>query len=201
MRRSRLAVLPLASCRRVSFSFSPPSVRVTSSMTFYWQPSAEPTATGLLSGLRVKTPTTSLGLGRSAALTGAVAQLLSVGALQRAMSLSRKILGTIAVVGILVWGFIMCVAALMASRFTASEVFYGFFPVVVFIFYAVIAIRPCRAVTALVVGAMLHVPLLFVMAAWYRDAHESLVFAAALVFGAVVWAIYVIQLRRHENAA
>ena len=117
------------------------------------------------------------------------------------MSLSRKILGTIAVVGILVWGFIMCVAALMASRFTASEVFYGFFPVVVFIFYAVIAIRPCRAVTALVVGAMLHVPLLFVMAAWYRDAHESLVFAAALVFGAVVWAIYVIQLRRHENAA
>jgi hypothetical protein len=89
----------------------------------------------------------------------------------------------------------------MASRFTASEVFFGFFPVVVFIFYAVIAIRPCRAFTALVVGAVLHIPLLFVVSDFFRDAHESPVFAAALVFGAVVWAIYVIQLRRYENAA
>ena len=58
------------------------------------------------------------------------------------MASLRKILGTIGVVGTLVWGFIMYIAAIMASRLSPSELFFGLFPVVVFIFYAVIAIRP-----------------------------------------------------------
>ncbi len=89
---------------------------------------------------------------------------------------------------------------MLASRVTGSDLFFGFLPVLVFIFYAVIAFRPCRALTALVVGAVLHVPLLFVVARLVRGGHESPVYAAALVFGAVVWGIYVRQLSHDDNA-
>jgi hypothetical protein len=95
----------------------------------------------------------------------------------------------------------MCLAAAMAWHASLFDLFCGFLPVLVFVFYAVIAIWPCRALTALVVGVVLHIPLLFVIARLFRGRHEDRVYAAVFVFAAVVWAAYVIQLRRHENAA
>jgi hypothetical protein len=103
--------------------------------------------------------------------------------------------------GIFGWGFLMYVVTMMASHLNVSDLFFVFFPIVVFIFYGVIAIRPCRSFTALLVGALLHLPLLFVIVAWFRNAQESPLVAASLVPGAVVWGVYVRQLARRDDAA
>jgi hypothetical protein len=113
----------------------------------------------------------------------------------------RRILGAIGAVGTVGWGVLFTLASMMASSMTGADLFLGLSPFAVFIFYVVIAIRPCQARTAFLIGTVLHVPLVFVIIHLLRVGHEAPIFAAALGVGTSVWLIYVRQLARHKNTA
>jgi hypothetical protein len=117
------------------------------------------------------------------------------------MSSTRNLLCVIGVVGTLGWGILAWAGTAMTPHVRLQNLFWGFLPVLVFVFYTVIAIRPCRAFTALVVGLALHAPLLIVIARLIRGSHGDPFYGVLLLLGLPVWAAHVIQLRRHDDGA
>jgi hypothetical protein len=89
----------------------------------------------------------------------------------------------------------------VSSHVSSEEWLFALAPVAVFVFYLVITIRTCRALTALVVGIVVHIPLVFVLIRLFRLGHAGPVYALALLLGPVIWLVYVRELSRHDNAA
>lgn len=115
----------------------------------------------------------------------------------------RPMLGAIGLLGLFGWGYLSWFIHKMfalGDSFSNGELFFLFVPISVFIFYLVIAIRPCRAAVALVVGIVLHLPLSFIVIPLLISGHEGPIFALALLPGFVVWIAYVYQLSLHHKA-
>ena len=111
---------------------------------------------------------------------------------------ARTLLAAFGVLAALFWLVPMSIAVIVLKRPSLTDLFAALFPFFVFAFYILIALRPCRAVTALVSGLILHLPLSYIILRFFQGKHA--VFGATLLLGVVLWGVYVVQLRRHENA-
>ena len=125
---------------------------------------------------------------------GRVAELGSLGVMIR----TRIILATFGLILSFIWVLTLTVALVVIKHWSLTDLFACLFLFIVFAFYALITLRPCRAVTAFVLGLVLHVPLSYFIVRSFKIGYP--VVGVVLLFGVIVWAIYVIQLRRHENA-
>ena len=121
------------------------------------------------------------------------------------MTFTRFMLGGI---GILGWGLFLGVWYILmmlgngsfSSGFTSAEWRMAIAPMAAFIFYFVIAIRPCHAITALSIGIVVHIPLVFMVIPFYvLHGPMGPVYALALLPGFVVWIAYVYQLSSHDK--
>lgn len=125
------------------------------------------------------------------------------------MTSTRIMLGAIGLFGPIGWcifcWFMYCMnrwgCGSVSSRVSGEELFIALSPMGSFIFYLVIASRPCHAMTALVVGVVVHIPLVFVVIAFLLAGGAAPFFSLAFLPGLMLWLIYVRQLSRHQNAA
>lgn len=121
------------------------------------------------------------------------------------MTFIRFMLGGIGILGLVlffgVWYILMRLGnGSFSSGFTSTEWRMAIAPMAAFIFYLVIAIRPCRAITALGVGIVVHIPIVFMVVPFYvLHGPMGPVYALALLPGFVVWIAYVYQLSRHDK--
>jgi hypothetical protein len=124
------------------------------------------------------------------------------------MTLTRFMLGIIGVFGFLGWClfswfwyvFMGWGDGFVSSEFSIDEWVMAIAPLVAFLFYLAIMIRPCRVITALSVGIVVHIPLVFVVVPFLvRGGPTGPVYALALLPGFLVWIAYVYQLSHHDE--
>src|SRR5436190_18875265 len=124
------------------------------------------------------------------------------------MMSTRQMMGAIGLLGIAGWSFICWLAfqfrgwgdGSVSSHMSSEALLFAFAPIAVFVFYFVIAVWPCRAVIAFIVGLILHVPLVFIAIRLLKIGHEAPIYVVALSVGPVVWLLYLRALARHDNS-
>jgi hypothetical protein len=112
--------------------------------------------------------------------------------------LPRQLLGFIGFFGGIYWSISATLAFMLAWHTEKKDVFFVFGTLATFVFYFVIAIRPCRGLTALWLGIVLHIPYIGAMVCLIQHGESIMRCAIVFGFGILIWAIYTFQLMRRK---
>ena len=124
------------------------------------------------------------------------------------MTSTRIMLGAIGLLGFLAWGLYFWLIYKMkglsggpSSLVSGEEWFVLLVTMMVYVFYLIITIHAFRAITALVVGVVVHILFIFfvIIPLLQADGAGPFFFITFLP-GLVLWLTYVRQLSRHQNA-
>jgi hypothetical protein len=124
-------------------------------------------------------------------------------------TLLRLILGIIGLLGLMGWSFISWFGYMMSrsgdgsvpSGISAQEIFFSLVPIMAFIFYLVIAIRPRYDGMVLVVGIIVHILLVPIIIFSWLAGHNGPAWAIGFLFCTATWIVYTYQLSRQEKLA